>query len=180
MYKDIIKRTFIQILIYSIIFYLIPYVSINFLSETMRDTVNALFLVVFNLLIIIAVATFDSYKYKLNWFSWAIPGLLFIPATNLFFGNMDLLIYALLYSGSYGIGMLLGWSYRVYGYQLKPGYKKTHNEIKRKESQEKREEKAKIKEAKKSKKESTTKNTNTKNNKGTKTNNKNTKSKSKK
>lgn len=157
MFKNILKRTGIQVLIYLVIFYLIPYISINFFPENVRDIVTALFLVVFNLLIIIGIATFDSYKYKLNWFSWIIPGLLFVPSIYLFFGGLDLIVYAFLYSGSYGIGMLLGWSYRTYGYQLKPGYGKIYNEQKRKEAKEKREQKMKEKEKKKTSTNSNTK-----------------------
>jgi len=120
MFKDIYKRLGLQILIYLVIMYLIPWFSIQFLGESVRDIVNALFLVVFNLLIIIGISSVDSYKYKLNFFMWVIPGLIFIPTVYLFY-DMDLIAYALIYSFSYGIGMLLGWSYKTYGYQLKPG-----------------------------------------------------------
>jgi len=151
MFKNIIKRVGTHILIYLVIFYLVPYVSINFFNENIRDIITALFLVVFNLLIIISISTFDSYKYKLNWFSWIIPGLLFFPSINLFFGGMDLIIYSVLYCASYGIGMLLGWSYRTYGYQLKP-----------KASTDDKVAKASNKKQAKSKKNSSTKKKNTK------------------
>lgn len=141
MYKDIFKRLGIQILTYLIIFYLIPYVSITFFPEAIRDVVTALFLVVFNLLIIIIISSIDSYKYKLNWFLFLVPAILFIPTIKMFYGGMDLIIYSLLYAGSYGIGMLLGWSYRVYGYQLKPGHKKIYSEEKSKKLSKKKEEK---------------------------------------
>ena len=131
MFKDIYKRLGLQILIYLVIMYLIPWFSIQFLGESVRDIVNALFLVVFNLLIIIGISSVDSYKYKLNFFMWVIPGLIFIPTVYLFY-DMDLIAYALIYSFSYGIGMLLGWSYKTYGYQLKPGYKKIYKEEKEK------------------------------------------------
>ncbi|MBE6152833.1 MAG: hypothetical protein E7166_01210 [Firmicutes bacterium] len=129
MFKDIYKRLGIQILIYLIIMYLIPWISIEFFSESIRDIITALFLVVFNLLIIIFVSTIDSFKYKLNFFMWIIPGLLFYPTIHLFYSN-DLWVYSLIYVFSYGIGMLLGWAYKTYGYQLKPGYKKIYKEEK--------------------------------------------------
>ena len=137
MFKDIYKRLGIQILIYLVIMYLIPWVSIEFLSEGARDIITALFLVVFNLLIIIFVSTIDSYKYKLNYFMWVIPGLLFYPTVHLFYGS-DLWLYSFIYIFSYGIGMLLGWAYKKYGYQLKPGYKKIYKEEKEKLEQEKK------------------------------------------
>lgn len=140
MFKDIYKRVGIQILIYLIIMYLIPFISIQFFSESVRDIVNALFLVVFNLLIIIALSTVDSYKYRLNFFMWLIPGLLFIP-TIFWFYSTDLLVYSLIYSFSYGIGMLLGWSYKTYGYQLKPAYKKEYKEEKAKAKETKKQNK---------------------------------------
>jgi len=149
MLKDIYKRLGIQLIIYAVILYLIPYVSVNFLPDATRDIINALFLVVFNLLIFVIVASIDAYKYKLNWFLWILPGLLFIPSMQLFHNNMDLWVYSLLYSGSYGIGMLLGWSYRTYGYQLKPGYKKIYVEEKRKESELRKKEKRETKKRKK-------------------------------
>lgn len=157
MFKDIFKRLGIQILIYLLIFYLIPYVSITFFPEAVRDMVTALFLVVFDLLIIIIISSIDSYKYKLNWFAFLIPALLFIPTIKMFYGGMDLLIYAILYAGSYGIGMLLGWSYRTYGYQLKPGYKKIYKEEKAKEMAKKREEKEAKKQTKTTNKKTSTK-----------------------
>lgn len=162
MYKDIFKRLGIQVLIYLVIFYLIPYISISFFPETIRDMVTALFLVVFDLLIIITISTFDSYKYKLNWFSWIIPGLLFIPSMHLFYSGMDLIVYAILYCASYGVGMLLGWSYRTYGYQLKPGYKKIYKKEKEEESKQKRELKEKKKQEKKESASKTSKKNNTK------------------
>lgn len=137
MFKDIYKRVGVQILIYLIIMYLIPFISIQFFNESIRDIVTALFLVVFNLLIIISISTIDSYKYKLNYFMWVIPGLLFIPTLYIFYST-DLLVYSLIYSFSYGIGMLLGWSYKTYGYQLKPGYKKVFKEEKAKYKEEKK------------------------------------------
>jgi len=151
MFKDIYKRLGLQILIYLVIMYLIPWFSIQFLGESVRDIVNALFLVVFNLLIIIGISSVDSYKYKLNFFMWVIPGLIFIPTVYLFY-DMDLIAYALIYSFSYGIGMLLGWSYKTYGYQLKPGYKKIY-----KEEKEKLAEETKAKKTTKTKKRSTKK-----------------------
>ena len=129
MFKDIYKRLGIQVLIYLVIMYLIPWVSIQFFNEGIRDVINALFLVVFNLLIIITISSIDTYKYKLNFFMWLIPGLIFIPTIHLFY-DMDLIAYSFIYSFSYGIGMLLGWSYKTYGYQLKPGYKKIYKEEK--------------------------------------------------
>lgn len=129
MFKDIYKRLGIQILIYLVIMYLIPWVSIEFFGESIRDVITALFLVVFNLLIIIFISTIDTYKYKLNWFMLIIPGLLFYPTIHLFY-SADLWIYSLIYVFSYGIGMLLGWAYKTYGYQLKPGYKKIYKEEK--------------------------------------------------
>ena len=147
MFKDIYKRLGIQILIYLVILYLVPWFSIEFLSNNASSIVTALFLVIFNLLIIIAIASIDSYKYKLNYFMWLIPGLLFIPTAYLFYTS-DWLVYSLLYSFSYGRGMLLGWSYKTYGYQLKPGYKKVHKE----ERAKYKEEKAKKKTTTKSKK----------------------------
>lgn len=131
MFKDIYKRLGFQILIYLVIMYLIPWVSIQFFNESIRDIINALFLVVFNLLIIIMIASVDSYKYKINLFMWVIPGLIFIPTIYLFY-DMDLILYSAIYSASYAIGMLLGWSYKTYGYQLKPGYKKIYKEEKEK------------------------------------------------
>lgn len=151
MFKDIYKRLGLQILIYLVIMYLIPWFSIQFLGESVRDIVNALFLVVFNLLIIIGISSVDSYKYKLNFFMWVMPGLIFIPTVYLFY-DMDLIAYALIYSFSYGIGMLLGWSYKTYGYQLKPGYKKIY-----KEEKEKLAEETKAKKTTKTKKRSTKK-----------------------
>lgn len=129
MFKDIYRRLGIQILIYLVIMYLIPWVSIEFFSENVRDIITALFLVVFNLLIIIFVSTIDTYKYKLNWFMWIIPGLLFYPTVHLFY-DADLWVYSLIYIFSYAIGMLLGWAYKTYGYQLQPGYKKIYKEEK--------------------------------------------------
>lgn len=140
MFKDIYKRLGIQILIYLIIMYLIPWISIEFLGENIRDVITALFLVVFNLLIIIFVSTIDSYKYKLNWFMLLIPGLLFYPTVHLFYST-DLWVYSLIYIFSYGIGMLLGWAYKTYGYQLKPGYKKIYKEEKARLEQERKESK---------------------------------------
>ena len=137
MFKDIYKRVGIQVLIYLIIMYLIPFISIEFLSESARDIINALFLVVFNLLIIITISTYDSYKYRLNFFMCLIPGLLFIPAIFWFY-SVDLFVYSLIYSFSYGIGMLLGWSYKTYGYQLKPAYKKEYKEEKEKINKKKK------------------------------------------
>ena len=136
MYKDIYKRLGIQILVYLIIMYLIPWISIEILHENVSTAITALFLVIFNLLIIIAISSVDSYKYKLNYFMWIIPGLIFIPATFLFYSK-DLLVYSLIYSFCYGIGMLLGWSYKTYGYQLKPGYKKIHKEERTRMKEEK-------------------------------------------
>lgn len=135
MFKDIYKRLGIQILIYLVIMYLIPWGAIQFFNESIRDVINALFLVVFNLLIIITISSIDTYKYKLNFFMWIIPGLIFIPTIHLFY-DMDLIAYSFIYSFSYGIGMLLGWSYKTYGYQLKPGYKKIYKEEKEKLQEE--------------------------------------------
>ena len=73
MLKNISKRLMIQLIVYLILFYLIPFISINFLPETARDIVNALFLVVFNLLIFVIIASIDTFKYKLNWFLWILP-----------------------------------------------------------------------------------------------------------
>ena len=140
MYKDILKRGVIQVIIYLVIFYLIPYISITFLPESLRDVVTSLFLVVFDLLIIIIVSSIDSYKYKLNWFLFIIPALLFIPTIDMFYGGMELIIYSVLYAGSYGIGMLLGWSYRIYGHQLKVGTKKIYS-VEKEKAIAKREEK---------------------------------------
>lgn len=142
MFKDIYKRLGIQILIYLVIMYLIPWISIQFFTENIRDVITALFLVVFNLLIIIFVSTIDSYKYKLNWFMWIIPGVLFYPTIHIFY-SQDLWAYSLIYIFSYGIGMLLGWAYKTYGYQLKPGYKKIYKEEKEKYLKEKKESKPK-------------------------------------
>ena len=77
----------------------------------------------------------------------------------LFHNSTDLWVYSILYSGSYGIGMLLGWSYRTYGYQLKPGYKKIYVEEKRKESELRKKEKE---EKKQNNKKSSSKKTTTK------------------
>ncbi|MBQ7140022.1 MAG: hypothetical protein IJO32_00800 [Bacilli bacterium] len=151
MLKDIHKRLGIQLIIYIIVLYLIPFISVNFLPDNIRDIVNALFLVVFNLLIFVIMASIDTYKYKLNWFLWILPGLLFIPSMYLFHNNTGLWVYSLLYSVSYGIGMLLGWSYRTYGYQLKPGYKKVYVEEKRKESELRKKEKEELKKQKSNK-----------------------------
>ena len=148
MFKDIYKRLGIQILIYLVILYFIPWFSIEFLGDSASSIVTALFLVIFNLLIIIAIASIDSYKYKLNYYMWLIPGLLFIPAAYLFYSS-DLIIYSLIYSFSYGIGMLLGWSYKTYGYQLKPGYKKIHKEERAKYKEEKAKKKTNSKTKKK-------------------------------
>lgn len=149
MLKDIHKRLGLQLIIYAVILYLIPFISVRFLPDATRDVINALFLVVFNLLIFVIIAAIDTYKYKLNWFLWILPGLLFIPSMYLFYNNADLWVYSLLYSGSYGIGMLLGWSYRTYGYQLKPGYKKIYVEEKRKESEHRKREKLEKKQSNK-------------------------------
>ena len=43
MFKDIYKRLGIQILIYLVIMYLIPWVSIEFFGESIRDVITALF-----------------------------------------------------------------------------------------------------------------------------------------
>ena len=135
MFKDIYKRLGIQILIYLVIMYLIPWISIEFFSEGIREIITALFLVIFNILVIIFVSTIDSYRYKLNWFMWLIPGLLFYPTIHLFYSS-ELWGYSVLYVFSYGIGMLLGWAYKSYGYQLKPGYKKIYKEEKERLEQE--------------------------------------------
>ncbi len=117
MFKDIFKRLTIQIIVYIIIFYLIPYIG-TICNETTQLYLTAIFLVVLNILFCITISCVDTYKYKLNYFLWILPGILFIPTIRLF--NFDnLYIYSLIYSASYGIGMLLGWSYKTYGYQLK-------------------------------------------------------------
>ena len=131
MFRSIAKRMGLHLIIYSVIFYLIPYISIYLLQGNIGEIINALFLVILNLIIIIILSSIDSYRYKLNFFFWLIPSILFIPSIYLFY-EMDLLLYSLIYATGYGIGMLLGWSYRTYGYQLKSGYKKIYKEEKEK------------------------------------------------
>lgn len=135
-----IKRILIQICIYLILFYLIPFVNVNFLPNGVENVITVLFLVAINLIIIMGVGTIDTYKNGLSWYIWLLVPIMFFPTVKLFY-DTKWYIYILINTVSYLLGMLLGWSYKSYGYQLEPGYKKIFIEEKRKEDAEKLEKK---------------------------------------
>ena len=135
-----------------ILFYLIPYININYLPNGAENIISILFLVAVNLIAITIIGTIDTYKNGLNFYMWIFVPVLFFPSVGLFYGTRWY-VYTLINTVSYFLGMLLGWSYKSYGYQLEPGYKKVFIEEKKKED----EEKAAKKKAKKSNKTSSSK-----------------------
>ena len=119
MFNDIFKRLGKHTLIYLILFYIVPYISI-LISDGFAQYVISVFVVILNLFVCIGVALIDTYKYKSNYILFVLPGLLFIPSIILF-NYTDLYMYSILYVISYAIGMMFGWAYKSYGIQL---YKK--------------------------------------------------------
>ena len=149
--KKLIKRIFIHVIIYAILFYLIPYFNINYLPNGTENIITILFLVVINLLIVMAVGTIDTYKKGLNFYMWILVPIMFTPSVSIFYGARWY-VYVLLNTVSYFLGMLLGWSYKTYGYQLEPGYKEIYKSEMKKKDEELALKKAMKKNKKKSKK----------------------------
>ena len=148
--KKNIKRILIHIVIYLILFYLIPFINVNYLPEGAENIISILFLVVINLIILMGVGTVDTYKNGLNFYMWLFVPVLFAPSVSMFYGSRWY-VYILINTVSYLLGMLLGWSYKTYGHQLEPGYKKIFVEEKKKEDEEKSLKKIMKKENKKTK-----------------------------
>lgn len=132
--KENLKRIIIQVVIYLILFYLIPFINVNFLPEGAENIISILFLVVINLILVMAVGTIDTYKNGLNFYMWILVPVIFAPSVSLFYGTRWY-VYILINTVSYFLGMLLGWSYKTYGHQLEPGYKKIFVEEKKKEDE---------------------------------------------
>ena len=145
--KKNIKRILIHLVIYLVLFYLIPFINTNFLPNGAENIISILFLVVINLIIIMAMGTMDTYKEGLNFYMWMLVPIIFTPSVAIFYGSRWY-VYILINTVSYLLGMLLGWSYKTYGHQLEPGYKKIYIEEKKKEDEE-RELKKKIKKSSK-------------------------------
>ena len=141
--KKNIKRMLIHVVIYLILFYLIPFININFLPNGAENIISILFLVVINLIIVMGVGTVDTYKNGLNFYMRIFTSIMFYPSVDIFYGSRWY-VYILLNTVSYLLGMLLGWTYKTYGHQLEPGYKKIFIEEKKKEDEE-RERKKKLK-----------------------------------
>ncbi len=145
-----IKQLLIHVVFYLILFYLIPFINISFLPNGAENIISILFLVVINIILIMGLSTIDTYKNGLNFYMWLLVPIMFTPSIMLFYGARWY-VYILINTVSYFLGMLLGWSYKTYGHQLEPGYKKIFIEEKKKEDEKRELEKAKKKSTKKKK-----------------------------
>ena len=85
--KGNLKRIIIHLVVYLILFYLIPFININFLPGGAENIISIMFLVVINLIIIVAIGAIDTYKYGLNFYMWALPPIIFTPSLFIFYGS---------------------------------------------------------------------------------------------
>ena len=145
-----IKQLLIHVVFYLILFYLIPFINISFLPNGAENIISILFLVVINIILIMGLSTINKKKNGLNFYMWLLVPIMFTPSIMLFYGARWY-VYILINTVSYFLGMLLGWSYKTYGHQLEPGYKKIFIEEKKKEDEKRELEKAKKKSTKKKK-----------------------------